>query len=87
MFCIVRYDYLKCYDIHSHHDINFDDIHSAHSDINFKYLFINFDIPYKWIYWRVEYLAICLKNSVGVILIWRYVAKLGDKLIYFVCAS
>ena len=28
-------------------------------------------IPYKWIYWRVEYLAICLKNSVGVILIWR----------------
>ena len=26
-------------------------------------------MPYKWIYWRVEYLAICLKNSVGVILI------------------
>ena len=28
-------------------------------------------IPYKWIYWRVEYLVICLKNSVSVILIWR----------------
>ena len=25
----------------------------------------------KWIYWRVEYLVICLKNSVGVILIWQ----------------
>ena len=22
-------------------------------------------IPYKWIYWQVEYLVICLKNSVG----------------------
>ena len=32
-------------------------------------------LPYKWIYWRVEYLAICLQNSVGVILIWRNVAK------------
>ena len=28
-------------------------------------------IPYKQIYWRVKYLAICLKNSVGVILIWQ----------------
>ena len=28
-------------------------------------------IPYKWIYWRVEYFVICLKNSVGVILIWQ----------------
>ena len=27
-------------------------------------------IPYKWIYWRVKYLAVCLKNSVGIILIW-----------------
>ena len=29
------------------------------------------NIAYKWIYWQVEYLAICLKNSVGVVLIWR----------------
>ena len=33
------------------------------------------NILYKWIYWRVEYLAICLKNSVGVILIWRNVTN------------
>ena len=29
-------------------------------------------IPYKWFYWRVKYLAIYSKNSVGVILIWRH---------------
>ena len=29
-------------------------------------------IPYTWNYWRVEYLAIHSKNSVGEILIWRF---------------
>ena len=36
-----------------------------------KFEIIRMKLPYKWIYWRVEYLVICLKTSVGVILIWQ----------------
>ena len=45
--------------------------HEVTDEFGMLHVIISFDVPYKWIYWQVKYLAICFKNSVGVILIWQ----------------
>ena len=50
----------NCYYKHAHN-------YTRH--IHYSHLISN--ILYKWIHWQVEYMAICVKNSVGVILIWQ----------------